>query len=626
MAIGNSIADLTKLYELSILDGVSNGTLATNAIQIAFTIFAALNEEERRSPEQVILEYLKQISEQISNVRAEMHERFDAVDEKLDTILLTVVNGLDKVVKKQKISARQIIKNTRITLGTQYLVLNESNRISNLLTDLSIGICEERLNSTLGQIPENILDGCLFSVKKFVTESIYGEELPLNMTELSVSLNKDSQTRSTNLLQEYRANLNNTEVGEALVSPELWYFWSNVYRRLLLHDVDYTITTLADNGLTEVKRAGENIREFQRTILEDLSKVDAVESNPHPLAELLSATEEAISVITDATMQGPVEFYTNNRNIRCIEMEFNRLKSCNRDTPVIQEGFPSTLTEEGVAAVAAAVPGVSDLLNSGLGKLKYKNTLVSSKNGKGGRGLFGGRKKYRLSDTFKLTISLEPTEANIPPKIIGTVDYTVTGKRIKTANRGAFLSAGSNKVPRFCSRGRDESCIIAGIMGAINSTKTLSSVVPFGSIDRVPYIEYWNSLREEAGQHIIGNIEANSKSAAIDDNLDNSNTYLAAILRFVFSENIEDNDVIYAFANDKIRMPLLGNILNVTKNNPSLIWKLDSVYASKKDEYIKYFKSLKFQTAVYDASLQDLLSDAIDSVSRTSEILISHRK
>jgi hypothetical protein len=49
------------------------------------------------SPDQLILQQLAELREQVSKMRAEMHERFDAVDRKLDVLLDTVVQNFNEI-------------------------------------------------------------------------------------------------------------------------------------------------------------------------------------------------------------------------------------------------------------------------------------------------------------------------------------------------------------------------------------------------------------------------------------------------------------------------------------------------------------------------------------------------
>jgi hypothetical protein len=105
--IGSSIVQVADAYTswtkavaglgtLDALTSLSTAAMTGNVISAVLNVVSLFGAGQP-TPEQMILEQIGKLREQVSELRSEMHDRFDRVDQQLNTIYTTMQDRFDKI-------------------------------------------------------------------------------------------------------------------------------------------------------------------------------------------------------------------------------------------------------------------------------------------------------------------------------------------------------------------------------------------------------------------------------------------------------------------------------------------------------------------------------------------------
>ncbi len=120
--------------------------LTGNLVGAGFTLAAAF-ADSGPSTDQILSEQIRTLRRDVQELRKEMHERFDAVHDHLDSVYASMIDGFDVLLAGNSQSFRSILAQLddgrrrmtelgRVQLDTQAIVLQQSEFLTQLITDL----------------------------------------------------------------------------------------------------------------------------------------------------------------------------------------------------------------------------------------------------------------------------------------------------------------------------------------------------------------------------------------------------------------------------------------------------------------------------------------------------------
>ena len=132
--------------------------LTGNLVGAGFALAAAF-ADSGPTPDQLLSAQILTLQRDVEQLREEMHERFDAVHDHLDSVYASMVDGFDVLLAGNRRSFRSIMAQLddgrrrmtelgRVQLDTQAIVLQQSEFLTQLVTDFQLAGCERPLPST----------------------------------------------------------------------------------------------------------------------------------------------------------------------------------------------------------------------------------------------------------------------------------------------------------------------------------------------------------------------------------------------------------------------------------------------------------------------------------------------
>ncbi|WNC70916.1 thrombospondin type 3 repeat-containing protein [Thalassotalea psychrophila] len=577
------------------IDFASFAQLSSGIANPAMAIFS-LVQASGPSVDDIILSQLADISKKIDNLRVEMHERFDAVDTKLDRIFIEVSSGFDLLALKQNLNIDITIKNIQVGIDTQSLIISETKKLSDAIRDTVLVPCIKRA-STLPLPDEDFID-CVSHLNNNAIVFIAREQAKYDPSSdydsLSTLLLQEGDNNTELIQTMYELKSNTTISDEILPSRTAWLTASNWYNDFLLKDIEQTVRSKITPNIGVIINTGTQINDFHKKVLLSLN----YPNNPADFSPIESYLDRGDLLLEDIDkLKNDVKetyftdkaYYLNN-----IHDEFDAITS-EGDIDWTLAGNDPYLTDDGAKYLFSKLPPhLRKILLNGMGNAEITVNFTGTRFHYHSCGTFGER-TYTIADWDNYTLSIEIT----PPEEIGFNSKTITTLNFRIPWDGSGevrLGCGG-----FITKGRkfkntDGELAKAIIATVENNPNTLN-------IDEIPLQEVksvWDNHRNIIGLQLLTHLEF----PVYNDPLEFENAFISALLRYAFQDKLMENDPLFFISSGKAGLPsliLFSDIVNevmVSKGEQvavNMVWQVDKYITDEISSLHQFFNSGSFK-------------------------------
>lgn len=249
-------------------DGATQfGSLALtgNVVGAVFSVISAFGDQG--SADEAILQEIAALRRQVEQVRREMHDRFDRVDQKLDAIYKGMVTGffdLEVELSKQRRSLDLILDQLALQaesiLGTQGLLLDEGDRIVGYLATFQLEDCLRRQQiAPATPLDDQTYLACVAKLSSYAIELPEADQLRKSLTNPlpdRIAVLEQTNGRNAAYLQtEFVARRGDTSPQATLIDPGRWLIAAQLYRAFL-GDWPQQRRLVEDDRMGEVRAVG----------------------------------------------------------------------------------------------------------------------------------------------------------------------------------------------------------------------------------------------------------------------------------------------------------------------------------------------------------------------------------
>ena len=624
-------AAFDRLESLESLGDIGTAVAIADIANAAMSI-QGLFAATQPSTDQIMFDMIAQIQMQIQELRIEMNERFDAVDQKLDEILGAIDRGFSVVTDKLDTNLNAVLVNTAIGLDTQSLIMSETERLSNLLKDLSIIPCMDVRHSDTVEMPDLEFLECASKLRRYSTNSIKGEQIPYDDTwsflTFAERLEFDQGSRMADALyQEYLLRLALPRDAGTIVDPSQWQLVSKWYTEFLLEDLAQTQRVFSSEGLETIIQNGEDIKIFRNLILDSFRDFPDNRFTsfytPIPAARpdffansLLIAWGNAFSDARDSyNAKIPFQF-----RIFAAVSEFSDFPYSVRDLQILENGVHSTRghivydNQAGNSRLASDLiatsldPNLIRAIAAGLGHITYRSRWLSDTTRTGCRqyvfGVCVDRRTEITTTTYRTSVLYKSNTGDNKEFEIGNFTSTWDHNDIGI---GIDSQVKEDRYGRIGFTNWWAGQIMA-------RTKTMNLVNVAGQIG--PLVEEYNFHRTNIASDAI-TLLSDGSNLELENEIAFENAFLAALVRFAFSDVIGQSDTLYALATGNAGIPTIEDGLRAIGSDVTLFYQLNHFYNAEAAAIREYFLSDQFLDLVDAASVHTSVNETISALKDT---------
>jgi len=642
--IYDAIQGFSKLDKLGDL---GTGVLTMNMVDAALSIVGLFADQP--SSEQIIMQQIAELQKQIADLRVEMNERFDIVDQKLNDILTAVDHGFQMVQGQLNTTLNAVVTNTQIGINTQALLLAEVERITNLVRDFFLVPCIDWQANTKLDLPDSDFVTCALLMRQYALNTIKGDQLAYNTNWTGSELENflaTNEGRMTDVL--YTIFINRTGIfrnTDIMVSPEQWYMASSWYRDFLLDSPDQVLRTGLDyDALSRIAQVGREISDYRAAVLNTFINHDTAQFG-WPSYDIVDKGNNLIAYIKQSQSDGETSYF--NRKgffLNNIDSPLNPLANVGNNYSWYQ--VPTQFTQQVLSGVQAGdilnnVPNVIKVASAnGMGDFSISLRFVSTQT------IFdvivcGGIYTCAIYDNWVADVYFEPNTDGLTRFKVGHMNFKIGG-----SPRRCDLGFNCHQEwPDFCYSEPfgyngyvSYACLSAGIREAFFA----GGLIVNSGYDTQQLIDEFERHRQGVANEIINILDplgSNPTSFAIEDNLKWENAYFSALVKFAFNYVIDESDGLYGLAsrcsltttpckaspvniNGKGGIPLLSYLVGLVEgNNYGETWLIDEFVQSEVNALDTYFRSDAIKQWGEAAKLDPILSQVTDVMVNTKVYL-----
>lgn len=604
-AIANTsmqIADAVKAFQAAeSVDFGSVVALATGIANPAMAVFAIMSQSGP-SPEQVILEQLEQISAQITSLRAEMSQRFDIVDSKLDRILSETAGGFDLVSRKLDVNLQAIAASVQIGIDSQALLLSESTKLGAAIRDSVLVPCVSRASSL--PLPDESFIVCASQLQNYAATGIERDQVVWNASfspEFLAGLLQVTDGSTTDILKHEFARRSKQPLPEETVpAAPAWTTAANWYGDFLTADLAQSRRTQVVPRFDTLVDGAERILALRRAVLDSLKgyprdtpagDLPSLGANYHPAVYLLdrgAATRAAVAALVTSTTEG--YFAAQEFRLVGVEKAFDELDG---SPGVLPESRGIRLPDDVVAALVERLPpSLRAAARGGVGKLtldvEFRGTATSRKS----CGVFGleGEIIFRFDEyVARLSFDAAP-KVGLPSQQVASLAFRYPLADGNIANGcGAFATKG----PHFCV---STECVGTGVTAALSSLNL--TPIPEAQLHAT-----WDRHRNAIADRILAELDLPRVQG--DVNLENA--YFGGLVRFALADALASDDGLFALAQGRVGIPAPGEFARRIRDVRArdgdavampLVWTVDQYMQGELLSLHDYFSGGALERAV----------------------------
>lgn len=570
------IADAIKAFQAT--ESISFGSivdLASGISNPAMAVFSLISATGP-SPEQAILDQLAQLSQQIFELREEMHERFDIVDAKLDRVLLETANGFNLASQKLDVNLQAITASLQVGLDTQSLLLSETAKLGAEIRDSVLVPCIDRA-STL-PLPDESFIVCASHLFNNATTRVDREQISaggLTPESLANAL-QNPDGRGYELMRRELAQRSGVSLPSPAVSNASWMTAANWYHDFLVRDVAQTRRAAIDTRFPSIAERGEHIEAVRTAIYDALRNYPQslpLSTFPEPGSEYNAAVSLVASgAAMAAELQELIAAEIDGYQLRLsnLELPFGALNS---DSIRMPEYRPDSLTLNSavrgnpVAELLSQLPPyVRAAVNHDLGSFSMSVTFTSKHIESETCGFLNTQREHHYYwDNYRLSIYFDPQPlSGLAATEVVRLSFRSTGPRIDSGC-GGFLPA----PPQFCAT---PDCLTQAVQAALSSANLTP---PPEDVLR----QAWETHRTAVARSVLTKLQ----DVHFESEVRLENAYFGALVRYAFPEALAMDDGLFALAQGRVGLPsvaeYVAHIKQVQQQQASeaagleLVWK-----------------------------------------------------
>lgn len=622
----NSLGKIGDLGTAAMTMNIAEGAMA----------IMGLFQADQMSPEAQIMSQIAALQRQVQELRAEMNERFDIVDAKLNDILFAIDDGFNLVQGNLLSTVNLIAKNTQVALNTQSLLLAESDKIAELVRDLFLVPCVEFKPQGGRELADDAFTVCSIQLEQYATVSIKSNQIKYSQEMSGIELEAIFNTSNTDertgdmIYSMFLERSGKSRTVDVMVSPEQWYMASSWYRDFLTASPSQTRRALPNYSFDEIKAIGQGVINFKSQAIDYIIGVDTLSGDctiDISLASNIDCLTKLIESTTSNYNTRGIQEYFSDTNIN---LDFIELPLLSTPTPSTTKRPSFTLTSGFGVAGAVNNSALDVLANKSQSTIKraveygINNYLVNLKflgfqSHTQGCGLFNlERCTVADYDRWEVKIYTRPeTGISMITNLIGTLNFIYPNASSGERNLGAGFVANG---PKFCQS--------ADCLG--NKIKSVIGDFVYSPFNSSVYENEWERHRTNAANRIIAFYEDpfNLEARNLDDIILKENLFTRELIKFSLSDAVENSDTLYAIASGHAKQATLMDIVDIIKSrsvNNSEIFNLSQWMVDENTWFKKIFELDANVNLIENARQQIALNDAVNRLNNSS-VLIQNLK
>lgn len=604
--------------------GSASLALTGNLVGSALSLVGVFSDSGP-TPEELILQEIAALRRDIANLRVEMHERFDAVDARLDEIYERLDDGLrdleaelQRTTKRSLLAIRESLVEIEARQATATsLLLNRTDLILARMSD-DLAPCLDNRNMTALPLTKVEFRDCTLTLGRGVRrERLREAQVPADQASdpaTFVQLLRDSPNKVAGLSYDRFATESGEQYPEAIVGPLDWVYAAESYLGFVDEWPEHRgVITAFEHD--RVKIEGEKISNAIRDIQSGLIAYSSGLPSP-ALDHLLASFSGYETLLGERVALYEGEYYSKKLerpllNLIGDERMVPRPVGMSPDLRDWRKGGCLHFNRHGALAPPVdhnryLPPVVREAVDLGIGTLRYclqmhydqPAGLVSMRNDKPGQSVISQVMDENVYYTelgpgpltMRLTIEYVLGSLKCPALPIvfdaQVVDTTKSAGAHGVAApaaapalwndhwQGRFIAAvaaGGKEVTVWDRWGPVQQCVEAAVVPAIDSK--LSEFLPGLSAD------------------MYEQFETDAEIAAGDEQIEAASALLSHWMWMGYSDRLQRSDILASLASGAMRPPTLTKAIDAAEREGKYPWEAIDIYRNELAAFLEVLQS-----------------------------------